>query len=122
MNIQELWNDIITQNRDRLRKYFTDDAVILWHCTNEQFTVDEYIRVNCEYPGNWKGEIERLENVENQIILVGHVYSADSKISCHVVSFITLSDNKITQMEEYWTDDGEVPTWRSEMRIGKPIR
>lgn len=57
MNIQELWNDIITQNRDRLPKYFKDDAVILWQCTNEQFTVDEYIRVNCEYPGNWKGEI-----------------------------------------------------------------
>ena len=44
MNIQQLWNDIITQNKDRLPAYFKDDAVILWPCTNEQFTVEEYVR------------------------------------------------------------------------------
>ena len=32
-------------------------------------------KANCEYPGIWKGEIERLENLENEVILVGHVYS-----------------------------------------------
>ena len=122
MNIQHLWNDIITQNKDRLPVYFKDDAVILWPCTNEQFTVKEYVKANCEYPGIWKGEIERLENLENEVILVGHVYSNDDQVSCHVVSFITLLDNKIIRMEEYWADDGEAPTWRREMRIGKPIR
>ena len=122
MNVQHLWNDIITQNKDRLPEYFKDDAVILWPCTNEQFTVEEYVKVNCEYPGIWKGEIERFEDMRNEVILVGHVYSDDEKISCHVVSFITLIDNKIIRMVEFWADDGEAPSWRSEMRIGKPIR
>ena len=122
MNIQQLWDDIITQNKENLPRYFADDAVILWPCTNEQFTVEEYVRANCEYPGTWKGEIERLEDMGNRMILVGHVYSCDERISCHVVSFITLSDNKICHMEEYWADDGEAPTWRSKMGIGKPIR
>ena len=122
MNIQQLWNDIITQNKDRLPVYFKDDAVILWPCTNEQFTVEEYVLANCEYPGTWQGKIERIDDMGNRIVLVGHVYSSDDKISCHVVSFITLSDNKITHMEEYWADDGEAPTWRTEMKIGKPIQ
>ena len=30
--------------------YFCEDARIRWHCTNEEFTVGEYIRANCDYP------------------------------------------------------------------------
>ena len=122
MNIQQLWNDIITQNKDRLSAYFKDDAVILWPCTNEQFTVEEYVRANCEYPGDWEGEIDRLEEQGNCMVLVGHVASKDRTISCHVVSFLELEGDKICRMEEYWADDGEASSWRKEMKIGKPIR
>ena len=48
MDIKAFWNDIIIQNRFTLPSYFCEDAVICWHCTNEKFTVDEYIRANCE--------------------------------------------------------------------------
>lgn len=121
MDIQALWNDIITQNRNNLSSHFNIDAVILWPCTNEQFTVDEYIRANCDYPGAWKGEIEKLVELGDRIILVGHVHSIDNLISCHVVSFIDIKGEKIIRMEEYWSDDGDAPTWRKEMRIGRPI-
>ena len=119
MDIQGLWHDIITQNKDNLGSYFDADASILWPCTNEQFTVEEYVRANCEYPGKWKGEIERLENMGDKIILVGHVYSVDNITSCHVVSFIDVAGDKIKRMEEYWADDGEAPTWRQEWHLQK---
>ncbi len=122
MNIKALWNNIITQNRTALSSYFCDDAVISWHCTNEKFTVDEYIKANCDYPGEWRGEIERLEEFGSEVILVGKVQSADNTISCHVVSLIKLCDDKIYEMDEYWADDGEAPSWRRALGIGKPIR
>ena len=122
MDINTLWNDIINQNRDALPSYFRDDAVIRWHCTNEQFTVDEYIKVNCDYPGRWQGEIERIEESDSKIILVGKVQSFDKTVSCHVTSFIQLLNGKICKMDEYWADDGEVPNWRKELGIGKAIK
>ena len=39
-------------------------AVIRWHCTNEKFSAQKYIDVNCNYPGDWDGAIERIEECE----------------------------------------------------------
>ena len=50
-----------------------------WHCTNEHFTVDEFIQANCEYPGQWDGKIERIENVGDTVITVVRVYSKEGK-------------------------------------------
>ena len=114
MDIRAFWKDVITQNRDALRAYFSTDAIIRWPCTNEQFTVDRYISVNCDYPGNWEGEIERIEERDPAIILAGRVYPPDRSVSFHVVSFIRLENGLITEMDEYWAEDGEPPTWRRE--------
>lgn len=122
MNINEFWQAILNQDRDGLRSFFCDNAVIRWHCSNEQFTVSEYIRANCEYPGNWDGEIERIEEIGSTIVLVGHVFPVDKSASFHVVSFILTQDDRILEMDEYWADDGDAPTWRRDMKIGKPIR
>lgn len=123
MDIKSFWNAVISQNKDSLRLYFHDDAVIRWHCSNEEFTVSEYIRANCEYPGNWHGEIERIENIGDSIILAAQVFPAGERSSFHVVSFVHLDENdKIVQLDEYWADDGEAPAWRKQMKIGKPIR
>lgn len=121
MNIQAFWQDIISQNREKLLAYFREDAVIRWHCSNEQFTVEEYVRANCDYPGSWLGEIERIEETGNTVILAGRVFPADRSSSFHVVSFIRLTGGKIREMDEYWADDGEAPAWRQEMKIGRPI-
>ena len=116
-----LWQDILSQNRARLPSYFHDDAVIRWHCTNEQFTVAEYVRANCEYPGDWNGEIERAEESGDTAVLAGRVFPPDGGSSFHVVSFIRFRSGKIGEMDEYWADDGPAPAWRREMKIGKPI-
>jgi hypothetical protein len=122
MNIKAFWNDIITQNREALPSYFCDRATVRWHCTNEQFTVSEYIKANCDYPGDWTGEIERIVDSGSTIVLAGQVLSSDRKTSCHVVSFIKLDNGLISEMDEYWADDGEAPSWRKELGISKPIQ
>ncbi len=122
MNIQDYWQAIITQNEEKLKTFFTEDAVIRWLCTNERFTASEYITANCKYPGNWIGEIERVEENGSKTVIAGAVQSTDGSIKCHVVSFIKLKDDKVCEMDEYWADDGKAPQWRKELGLGRPIK
>ena len=121
MDIQSFWEAVLKQDAKRLREFFAGDAYINSHCTNEHFTVEEYIRANCEYPGEWDGEIQRIEKVGDVFIAVVHVYTCDRSGSFHVVSFMRVRDGKILSLDEYWGDDGAAPQWRLEKQIGTDI-
>ena len=43
MDVYKFWKDVLEQNAENIRNYFDKDACINWHCTNEQFHVDEFI-------------------------------------------------------------------------------
>jgi hypothetical protein len=121
MNIKEFWKDVLAQDEKKIRNYFHKDAYVNWHCTNEHFNVDEFIIANCEYPGEWDGMVERIEAVNDLIITVTHIYPKDRSISFHVTSFIQITDDKITAMDEYYADDGTAPQWRLDKKIGTTI-
>lgn len=122
MDIYQFWKDVLGQNADAIREYFDKNAYINWHCTNEHFNVDEFIIANCEYPGEWEGEVERVEKTDDLWITVTHVYPKDRTLSFHVTSFIKIMDDKITAVDEYWADDGTAPKWRLDKQIGKAIK
>ncbi|MBQ8383286.1 MAG: nuclear transport factor 2 family protein [Clostridia bacterium] len=122
MNVNAFWKAILAQDADKIRAYFHPDAYVNWHCTNEHFTVEEFIRANCEYPGNWDGVVERIVTACDIVITATHVYPKDRTASFHVTSFIKLKDDLIVSMDEYWADDGDAPQWRQEMKIGSKIQ
>ena len=68
MDIKRFWADVLAQRANEIREYFHADAYVNWHCSNERFTVEEFIRANCEYPGNWDGEIEKTVESGDTII------------------------------------------------------
>jgi hypothetical protein len=116
----QYWQHIAAQDEQELRKYFLQDACVRWHNTNEQFNVEEFMRANCDYPGSWSGEVERVEHMENKIITVARVWS--TTISFHVTSFFEMEDSKIKSLDEYWSEDGSAPQWRLDKHLGQPIR
>ncbi len=122
MNVELFWSAILEQNAEEIRKYFHTDAYVNWHCSNEHFTVEEFIRANCEYPGHWAGEVERVIKTDELIVTATKVYPKDHSASFHVTSFISLKDGLIAAMDEYWADDGPAPQWRQDMKIGCKIR
>ena len=122
MDVRQFWRDILAQDAAAIRGWFCDDACIRWHCTNEDFSVEEFIRANCDYPGDWDGEVERVETLEGGCITVTRVFPKDRSAFFHVTSFLTLKEGRIAAMDEYWADDGPPPLWRQEMKIGRPIR
>ncbi len=122
MNLHQFWDAVFRQDAAKIRTYFKTDAYVNWHCTNEHFTVEEYIRANCEYPGEWDGMVERIENMGNLTVTAVSVYTKDRSMSFHVVSFMRIENDQICSLDEYWGDDGEAPWWRRDMKIGSPIR
>ena len=121
MDIYAFQRAVLEQRAEDMGKYFTEDAVVNWHCTNERFTAGEYIRANCEYPGDWDGVVERVCPIPEGYVAVTRVYPKDGSMSFHVTSFFTIKGDKIQILDEYWADDGPAPQWRREMGIGTKI-
>lgn len=121
MDIKEFWKAVLEQDKAAIKEFFHAAAYVNWHCTNEHFTVDEFIQANCEYPGDWDGIVERIERMDDLTITATRVFPKDRSASFHVVSFFRIKDQKIMSADEYWSDDGEAPLWRKEMHIGNPI-
>jgi len=119
--VRQYWEDIHRQNWDGLVRYFHRDAVIRWHNTGEQFTVDEFVRVNAVYPGDWLIAVERLENVGDLVISVVKVYQNGPGPSVHATSFFEFRNDRIAALDEYWGDDEKAPQWRLDQHIGRPI-
>lgn len=122
MDIRAYWRAVFNQQQEEIEKFFHENAFVEWHNTNEHFTVGEFIRANCEYPGKWDGEIERIEEINDLLVTVVHVFSLDKELSFHATSFIQIADGRIRSIDEYWGDDGPAPQWRLDKEIGKPIR
>lgn len=121
MDIHKYWEVTLKQNRKSMREFFHSEALVRFHNTKEEFTVDEFIEVNCDYPNLWNGEIERIAIVEDTIISVVHVFALEKPWSFHVTSFMKLRENKILLIDEYWGENGEIPIWRLDKKIGKRI-
>lgn len=122
MNVEKYWHAVLNQSPEAMKVYFHEDSLIRWHNTDECFTVDEFITANCVYPGNWAGEIQRIEQLPSLTITVVHVYSKDQKLSFHVTSFIQLKEDKIAGIDEYWSFDEDAPDWRKKLKLSKPIK
>ena len=122
MDVCSFIKAVLTQDEDTIRNFFRKDAYVNWHCSNEHFTVDEFIIANCEYPGDWDGNVERVEVIGDLSITVTKVYpKQDRSVNFHVVSFIRTENDKIVSMDEYWADDGNPPQWRIDKHIGTSI-
>ena len=75
MDIKAFWDAVLRQDAGAIREYFHPDAWVNWHNTNEHFTVEEFIRANCEYPGEWDGDVEQIITTDTHIITATHVFS-----------------------------------------------
>ncbi len=121
MDIYSYWSAVLRQDEEAIREYLLPDMKVRWMNTNEEFNAEEFIKVNCIYPGDWNGSVLQVVEKENLIITVTHVFSVSIDQSFNVVSFIIIKDDKISQLDEYWSSIEEIPLWRQELNIGGPI-
>lgn len=121
-DIDAYWAAALAQRPRAMEAFFRPDALVRWPNTNERFTAAEFIRANCEYPGTWEGEIERVEAMGPLVVTVVRVCDTGHTASFHVTSFFRVEEGRIAALDEYWGDDGPPPQWRRELHLGRPIR
>ena len=119
-NPKDFIDSVIKQRPDDMKSFFSEDATIRWYDSDEQFTLSEYIRANCEYPGNWDYRIDRTD--KSHLGYTTAVQINNGELTFNVVSFITLNaGGKITLLEEYFSELGEIPQWRKDLKLGTRI-
>lgn len=121
MDIEGYWSAVFRQDADAIRRFFHSTAFVNWHNTNEHFTVEEFIRANCDYPGKWDGKVEKIVTADDCTVTAARAFEKGGKLSFHVVSFFRVTEGKIASIDEYWGDDGEPPQWRQDKNIGTKI-
>jgi len=126
-DIHDFFEAIISQDAEKLRGFFEPDALIFWANTNEQFTVEEYVRANCEYPGTWRGRMEEFGEIvpsdpfEPLMYYIAKVWDKNGNVSRVVgrINFGNTEYARIQYMYEYWSEVSDPPEWRKRLEIGK---
>ena len=122
-NPTQFLTDIVSKNAEAIKPYFTPDAIICWHDSNEQFTLEEFIKANCEYPSTWTCSVERIEKLERGFAITAQLNHPEDGFYVKYVGFIELNDKCLVQkLDEWFVAIEDVPQWRKDMKIGRPIQ
>jgi len=108
--IENYWQHFNNKTWCSLFSFFTEDAEIIWPNTNEEFSVARFVEINEKYPGNWSIDVEKMLILENLAISVVRIFMNCQ--SFHAISFFTFTNNKISLLQEYWSEDTKPPLWR----------
>ncbi len=122
MDIQAFISAVVTKNESEMRKFLADEVIVRWHNTNEEFTLEEYLQANCAYPGDWVGNVERIIPTDDGCVAIIKILSSDALVQFHQISVVTMQDEKIVALDEYYSEDGVAPQWRLDMNIGRVIQ
>ncbi len=115
MDFAQYWQDCVSKDKKALGAWFWPDARIVWPCTEEVFTVEDFLLANCEYPGEWTGELLHMIPTPGGAVTEVLISSKDNRYSCHVASIFTIYKGKIASLTEYYADDCPPPQWRKSL-------
>lgn len=119
LDMAHYWKACLAKDEKAMETYLHDKAMIYWPNTNECFTKQAFIQMNTAYPGQYEGELLRLEEQADGYITVLRVWSKEA--SFHVCAFIKVEEKHIMSIHEYWGEDQEAPAWRQSMQLSQKI-
>lgn len=120
MDVRAYWRAVLRQDPAEMRPFFHPDAVIRWHATGEQFTVEAFLHATCTYPGQWVGVVQRCIRLPGEIQTVTFVSNTEGTHSAYAVSIFTLQGDRIAALDEYWADVAPPPPWRQGLATPLP--
>jgi len=110
--VKTFWKRMSLQEWDQLEKMFPAEARIFWPNTAETFTPETYINVNRNYPGQWRLDLEKLEETNDSIITVTRIKALNEAVSLRAISFFRFQGEAIISLTEFFADDTIMPEWR----------
>ena len=118
--VTRFWGLFDEAKFDEAAMLMASDARIRWCNTKELFTNrDNFILANKNYPGRWRISIEKLVSKDEMVISVVKIDAEDHSFNLYATSFFTLKNGEITEIEEYFGENGEPPAWRTEAKLAE---
>ncbi|WP_353093201.1 nuclear transport factor 2 family protein [Tissierella praeacuta] len=118
--IEKFWTLMSDGMFDEVGELMQEDANVRLPNTREFFRGrDKYINFNKKYPGCWIITVDKIFSKDEIVISAVKVESEDKSSSFYATSFFTIKDNLISEIAEYWGDNGEPPQWRIEESLSE---
>ena len=108
---KQAFRTICTSNRYVLAGI--QDANIWLPNTGEVFRgADKYIAFNKKYPGRWFAQVQTLFTDGTVVISIVKVVDEEETAGFFVTSIFSFSGQLISDIKEYWGENGDAPQWR----------
>ncbi len=118
--VKRFWNLMSDGMFDEVGELMSEDADVRLPNTREIFIGrDKYINFNKRYPGRWIITLDKIFSKDDMVVSAVRVEAEDRSISFYATSFFTIKDNLVSEIVEYWGDNGEPPEWRIEERLSE---
>ena len=105
---------------DEVGELMEEDAYVWLPNTREVFKgKDKYINFNKKYPGRWIITLDKIFSKDEIVVSAVKVEAEDKSSSFYATSFFTVKDSLISEIVEYWGDNGEPPQWRVEETLSE---
>ncbi|MBU5312180.1 nuclear transport factor 2 family protein [Tissierella carlieri] len=113
--VKKFWALMSDGMFDEVGELMEEDAYVWLPNTREVFKGrDKYINFNKKYPGRWIITLDKIFSKDEIVVSAVKVEAEDKSSSFYATSFFTVKDNLISEIAEYWGDNGEPPQWRIE--------
>ncbi len=111
--VTEFWKLMDEKKYSEIKPLFTKIPKIYLESSREVFnSINKFIKMNEEYPGEWRTVLKNIGHIDNGLFTLVHVFCEDSKTEHYVTSQYTFKNNLISEMKEYWSEVGQQPEWR----------
>lgn len=114
--VRKYWDHFDQANFKAAATLMHEHAVVWEPNSREVFrSRDAFIKTHEANPQPWRiEEIDILSEIKEGIIVtVVKAYSDTSPESYFITSFFTFAGERIIEILEYWSKNGEVPVWRA---------
>jgi ketosteroid isomerase-like protein len=106
--VRTLWERFDAQDWEAAGQVLADDVVVEWPHSGELVRGREnVIRINAEYPGAWRIEIEWLVVEGDRVASAVRV--TDGAELFWAASFFAVRDGLIRHVREFWVDPSKEP-------------
>ncbi|MDU5080091.1 hypothetical protein CIW83_05190 [Tissierella sp. P1] len=118
--VKKFWALMSDGMFDEVGELMEEDAYVWLPNTREVFKgKDKYINFNKKYPGRWIITLDKIFSKDEIVVSAVKVEAEDKSSSFYATSFFTVKDSLISEIVEYWGDNGEPPQWRVEETLSE---
>jgi hypothetical protein len=110
--VRLFWEHLGNKHWDQMAALFHPECKIVWPNTDEEFTPEQYVKINQKYPGNWHIGIEDVIEADQKVISIVRIRDINDEQSLRGIAFFNIENGVIRHLREYFADDVKKPDWR----------